>query len=587
VRRHFFWRLFTAYLLILTVGVGAVAIFAAGRLRETRYDSEQRTLREKGRLVYAIIEDDLRANRTEIIQQKLHPFSDAIGCRLTIVAKDGRVIADTLADPLEMDNHRLRPELLQALEHEEGTSIRWSHTLQQELMYLANRIDEPNATYFVRLAIPMTVFNKSVHSFDLGLFIAALAMVVVGGVVCWFLALSQTEPIAELAFSAQAMAAGDIERRNHPDSAGEVGVLGRALNTLAESLSRTISQAAKDKEELFTVLASMSDGVIATDARQHIFLINPAAGNLLNFSIEGATGRALWEVIHEEAILKAASKALASPQRVVLQYEPSRGKHFEIVVSPLMYQARLDGLLIAIRDTTQAVQYQDLRKEFVANVSHELRTPLTFIRGFVETLQDGALKDPEKGPQFLATIEKHVGQLSNLVDELLELSKMESRPGLSRSVPVNISDRIRKAVELMAPAAQKKDHTVNMNLSAELLTVPGDPDYIDRAITNLLDNAIKYTPEKGQIQLSAYSVDSTAVIEVSDNGIGIPAADIPRIFERFYRVDKSRSRDMGGTGLGLSIVKHIAQAHGGGVDVSSEPGKGTTFRMTLPKKRSA
>jgi len=230
------------------------------------------------------------------------------------------------------------------------------------------------------------------------------------------------------------------------------------------------------------------------------------------------------------------------------------------------------------------VQYQDLRKEFVANVSHELRTPLTFIRGFVETLQDGALKDPVKGPQFLATIEKHVIQLSNLVDELLELSKLESRPGLSRSVPVNIGDRIRKAAELMAPAAQKKSHAVNLNLSAEILTVPGDPDYIDRAITNLLDNAIKYTPEKGRIQISASGVDSTAIIEVSDNGIGIPAADIPRIFERFYRVDKSRSRDMGGTGLGLSIVKHIAQAHGGTVDVTSEPGKGTTFRLTLPKK---
>jgi two-component system phosphate regulon sensor histidine kinase PhoR len=585
VRKTYFRNLFSAYLLILVIGVSVIGFFAATRLREVRYEGEQRTLREKGRLVYALIEDDLRAGRTEDIQKKLHPLSDAIGCRLTIVTGTGQVIADTLADPTEMDNHRLRPEIVQALEHEEGSSIRWSHTLQQELMYLANRIEEsPGKIYYVRLAIPMGVFNKAVHTFDLGLFLAALAAIAAGVVVCWVVALRQSAPLSELADSARAMSAGDIHRRNHPDAAGEIGVLGRALNSMAESLEHVTAQAAREKEELFTVLSSMSDGVIATDPRQQIFLVNPAAGQLLNFSIAGVSGRALWEVIQVEAILKAASKALATSERVLLQYEPARGKHLEVVVSPLMYQDRLDGLLIAIRDTTQSVQYQDLRKEFVANVSHELRTPLTFIRGFVETLQDGAIKDPVKGPQFLATIEKHVIQLTNLVDELLELSKLESRPGLTRSVPVNIGDRIRKAVDLMAPAAQKKGHTVSTNLSAELLTVTGDPDYIDRAINNLLDNAIKYTPEKGKIQVSAGGADSMAVIEVSDNGIGIPASDLPRIFERFYRVDKSRSRDMGGTGLGLSIVKHIAQAHGGSVDVSSEPGKGTTFKLTLPKK---
>jgi two-component system phosphate regulon sensor histidine kinase PhoR len=235
-----------------------------------------------------------------------------------------------------------------------------------------------------------------------------------------------------------------------------------------------------------------------------------------------------------------------------------------------------------MHDATQAVRYQDLRKEFVANVSHELRTPLTAIKGFAETLRDGAMADPQRGPQFLATIERHADQLTNLVNDLLELSRLEGLPGLPGVVSVDVGAIVRKAADLLRPAAERERQTLAVEVAPDLPPLNGNPDYLERAVVNLLDNAVKYTPEGGTITVAATADDARVMVAVTDTGIGIPAADLPRIFERFYRVDRSRSRDMGGTGLGLSIVKHIAQAHGGSVTVTSTPGRGSSFILNLP-----
>jgi signal transduction histidine kinase len=287
-------------------------------------------------------------------------------------------------------------------------------------------------------------------------------------------------------------------------------------------------------------------------------------------------------VLREEGLLKAAARVLASGSKATVQWGPQRGCYFTATISPLLHQERIEGVLIVVRDATKEVQYQELRKEFVSNVSHELRTPLAVIKGFVETLTDGAMHDPIKGPQYLATVEKHINQLANLVADLLEISRLESRNGLPRQMPVNLAERISKLMDMMLPAAQKKSQTITANVPTYLPVIHGDADYIERAISNLLDNAVKYTPEGGRIEVSATLGDGKVVVTVSDDGIGIPPADLPRIFERFYRVDKSRSRDMGGTGLGLAIVKHVAAAHNGTVEVSSELGLGSTFRLILP-----
>ena len=568
---------------MLCVCVACSTLVAVNRLRTICFENQQRKLQEECRLIYALIEDDLNANHTADILRKLQSLGSVTDCRFTIVAEDGRAIVDTLADSAEMENHRVRPEIVAASAQGDGSSVRFSHTLQQEMMYLAHRVQNRDGMiYYLRLAVPMASFEQGIQVFDAGFWVSGAVWVLIGGAACYFFAWRFSAPIVDLATLAKSLSHGEIKRRGHTEAKGELGVFSQALNSMAESLVKANTEASKSKEELLTILRSMRDGVIATDLRQRVLLVNPVAGDLLGFAAGHCAGKALWEIIQEEAVLKAAAQVIASGSQVVIPVEPFEGRHLEVTISPLVHQDRSDGILIIVRDTTQFVRYQDLRKEFVANVSHELRTPLTLMMGFVETLRDGALQDPVKGPEFLLTVEKHTQQLSNLVDDLLEISKLESRPGLPRRVNVNLSEMIRRVIELMSPAALKKDQTLAIELPLEPLAVACDPDYVERALTNLLDNAIKYTPEKGRVCVSANITDSRATIEIVDTGIGIPAQDLPRIFERFYRVDKSRSREMGGTGLGLSIVKHIVQAHGGTVEVSSELGKGSKFRLIFP-----
>jgi two-component system, OmpR family, phosphate regulon sensor histidine kinase PhoR len=368
---------------------------------------------------------------------------------------------------------------------------------------------------------------------------------------------------------------------------GEIATLSTSLNTMAESLSRLVDQTSKDKAELLTILSSMSEGVIATDKVQRILLVNDAAGRLLGFDPNQAVGRHLWQVVRNDQIIRAAGEVVFGSERKLISVGPVSARHLDVTLCTFPTgpapAGSAQGLVIVAHDITQSFQYQELRKEFVANVSHELRTPLTVIKGFVETLQDGAWRDERKAPEYLATIHRHTEQLGNLVSDLLELSKLESA-GLAspRRAPVELGLVIHKAHELLTPAAQRKHQTLTLDVPKTLPTIKGNADYLERAVSNLIDNATKYTPDGGTIHVTARANGQYVVVEVTDNGIGIPPDDVPRIFERFYRVDRSRSREMGGTGLGLSIVKHVAQVHGGHIEVDSTPGKGSTFRLKLP-----
>jgi len=240
------------------------------------------------------------------------------------------------------------------------------------------------------------------------------------------------------------------------------------------------------------------------------------------------------------------------------------------------------GVTILAYDITEATQYQELRKEFVANVSHELRTPLTVIKGFIETLVDGAVDDPARAKQYLDTVGRHTEQLTNLVNDLLDISRLDSAQPLAKREPVDVNAAAKKVTDLMLPAAQRKRQTLKLDLTEPLPPIMGDAEYLHRALFNLIDNAVKYTREGGEIRLATSTSDGMVTIDVTDNGIGIPLEDQPRIFERFYRVDRSRSREMGGTGLGLSIVKHVVQSHGGTIEVDSTLGEGSRFSMRLP-----
>jgi two-component system phosphate regulon sensor histidine kinase PhoR len=352
------------------------------------------------------------------------------------------------------------------------------------------------------------------------------------------------------------------------------------LKDVAHSFSELMDEAVSREAQLMTVISSMSDGLIATDHQQRILLTNDAAEELLTFRMKASRGRQLWEVVPIEGVLKAVTEVSLTGQHKTVSVGPVAGKHLEVTVTRL--PLRPAGFIIVAHDVTETMRYEELRKEFVANVSHELRTPLTVIKGYVETLADGAIDDRARAMQYLSTVAKHTEHLTNLVNDLLNLSRLDSTAAIPSPRPVHLGRVASKISELMTPAAAKKGHKLITHIADGLRPVIGNPEYLERAVANLVDNAIKYTKEDGLVKLIVRGEGDEVIVEVIDNGIGIPEEELPRIFERFYRVERSRARDMGGTGLGLSIVKHIVQAHAGTVEVESTPGSGTTFRMRLP-----
>lgn len=580
---RFFRRIFLPYLLLICAATSAVGVFAALRLRESYLRGTRQNLHNQALLVSDVLAPSLVSGRMADVGAECAKLGRELACRITVIENDGTVIGDTDADPAQMENHRRRPEVIEADARGDGSELRHSQTLDKDFLYFAHKLQTLDGkTHFVRLAVHLAPLDRQLNLLYGALGLVVMIAILAGALLSFYFARRSAAPVLEIAEFARGLARGELNRRLMPSVNGEIGHLAAALNTMADSLGRLIAQSDKDRAELLAMLASMSEGVIATDTRRRVVVANQRAGELLAFDAGQTQGKLLWEVVRHEAILKAAGEVLASGERRTFQVSPSVGKYLEITACTYPAGRAPQGLIIVAHDTTQSVRYQELRKEFVANVSHELRTPLTVIRGFTETLREGALADPIAGPRFLATIERHVNQLTNLVSDLLELSRLESTPELPRRVSFDVGAVVRRAGELLLPAAQQKNQSLGLRVPASLPRIAGNPEYVERAVSNLIDNAIKYSPEHGKIDVAVLRDKDSVVVEVADDGIGIPAEDLSRIFERFYRVDRSRSRDMGGTGLGLSIVKHVAQAHGGSIEVVSTPGEGSKFRLKLP-----
>jgi len=587
-----FRRLFVPYLLLICGVTGAVGLFAARSMRASYYAREEASLRQEIRLVSSTVAPVLGRDATAgELQTLVRQIGMAIHLRVTIMREDGTVVADSEADPATMEKHDGRPEFARAAASGEGVDSRDSATVGTPLLYLAQPVRDlagntvksaTNQKHYTRLAVHLNDLSHDLNLLYTGLAVFAGASLLLAAGVCYLFARRSTSPMLDLIDFARALSRGELGRRTTRPESGEIATLATSLNTMADSLQGLVEQTTRDKAELLTILSSMSEGVIATDTDQRVLLVNDAAGKLLGFENVNATGKQLFEAVRNDQVLKAAAEVLASAQRKLISVGPVSARHLDVTLCTFPPEGEAKGLVIVAHDITQSFQYQELRKEFVANVSHELRTPLSVIKGFVETLQDGAWTDQKKAPEFLATIMRHTEQLTNLVSDILELSKLESTGMHSRRSAVDLDLVVHRAFELLVPAAQRKNNTLTLDVAHHLPAIKGNADYIERAVSNLIDNAVKYTPEGGKVHVRVSSTPMQVVVEVSDNGLGIPKEDLPRIFERFYRVDRSRSREMGGTGLGLSIVKHVMQVHGGAIEVDSCPGKGSTFRLKFP-----
>lgn len=392
------------------------------------------------------------------------------------------------------------------------------------------------------------------------------------------------EPLRRITEVAQRMAEGDLEQEIRISSRDEIGILAASLNNMARRLKENIDQITEERNKLAAILSSMDEGVLAIDRQGNIILINPVVEKLFRVTAEEAVGRNVIEVIRNYELERLIRKALEENihQAVEMSFLMPDPRIFRVQLVPLRRGEEMAGIVVVLRDISELRRLEQMRSEFVANVSHELRTPLTSIRGFTETLLDGALEDPTVARHFLQIIHDEAERLTRLINDLLSLSALESRRREPNRKLLDWQRLVGEVVSMLAPLAQGKNLEVEVRVAEDLPPVPADRDMMGQMLINLLDNAIKYTPDGGKIKVAVWGEGDNLVLQVADTGIGIPPESLPRIFERFYRVDKARSRELGGTGLGLAIVKHIVEAHGGRIEVESRVNGGTSFTVYLP-----
>ncbi len=409
----------------------------------------------------------------------------------------------------------------------------------------------------------------------------------------YFLARSLTHPILEVAQRAMQLVSSTFGKEVRVSSADELASLSKAISEMGTQLRGKIEEISKEKDYLQTVLRGMMEGVLVVDGRGRILMVNDALRRLLSLSSDVSDKMPL-EIIRNAELEGAIRKAFQDGENMALELDLNKSgeKTIEVNVVSILPSGRrmgedsegIRGAIAVFHDITRLKQLEKIRQDFVANVSHELRTPLTTIKGYAETLLDGALKE-DQAFQFVQVIKRHTDRLTKIVEDLLMLSRIETKEFQLKMEAISLRDFIDDIVDFVKEPAERKKISLSRNEISSSLGARADRTYLEQVLINLLDNAIKYTPEGGKVIVSAIEKDSKEIqFSVEDNGIGIPKEDLSRIFERFYRVDKGRSKEMGGTGLGLSIVKHLVQAHGGRVWVESQPGKGSTFYFTLPKR---
>jgi two-component system phosphate regulon sensor histidine kinase PhoR len=500
----------------------------------------------------------------------------------------GEVIGDSRETPHLMDNHANRPEIARALTGETGSSIRYSNTLMQSMMYVARPIKKNgNILAVIRASIPTTFINRELKLIRLKIALGGLLIAILAAGISLLISRRITRPIVAMKKSAGHFADGDFSHRLAAPDSEEMAGLAEALNQMASQLDNRIKTIINQRNELETVLSSMREGVVAIDNKERIISMNQAAAVLFECDPVKSQDKNIQEVVRnlplQQFIRKAISGREPEEDDIVLYQNGER--ILNLKSSPLLDANKEQiGTLVVYNDVTQLRRLENMRRDFVANVSHEIKTPLTAIKGFVETLYRGKVEKPEETERFLGIIQKHVDRLSSIIEDLLSLSRIEQEDE-GRTIQLErgyIEDVFKSAIQICRPKAEEKEITINL-ICEEQLRSNFDPTLLEQAVVNLLDNAIKYSEPNSAIHLTANLNDSEVKIIVEDQGIGIAKKHLPRLFERFYRVDKARSRKLGGTGLGLAIVKHIAQAHGGQVTVKSTPGKGSTFTIHLPK----
>ncbi|HIQ02386.1 MAG TPA: HAMP domain-containing protein [Anaerolineales bacterium] len=599
--RSVLWQVVLACVILIAITALVLGSYLLKLAQGHYLDTLQEGLVSQARLVGELARPCMNSSQDgcDTLTDGLAP---RIGARITIIATDGTVLGDSERDPATMENHADRPEVIQALAEGVGRSTRHSATLDVDMLYVAVPVEaEGRMVGVARLSLPLTKIERSLTEMARKAILATAVTALIATTAAFTVVRRKLTPIRSLTQMARRMAAGDLNQRVKVSSQDEIGELTRALNRMAARLKETLERLSSERDRMAAVLSHMADGLIIADGESRVLLANPVAGQMFGRPAGRMQDRSLIEATRDHELAELVRRCLEEGEEgaALLELGPRR-RFVQVIVTPMAGRRAL----ILLHDLTELRRMETVRQDFVANVSHELRTPLTSLKALVETLRSGAFEDREAATRFLERMEGEVERLIRLVNDLLELARLESREAPLSLRPVDLGGLVAEAYASLKPMAEEKGLSLAVEIPPELPPLLADEERARRVLVNLLHNAIKFTPPDGRIRVLGCGVRVSegqvdwltsevgslpsdglpdgewAVVTVSDTGIGILSEHLSRIFERFYKVDRARSRE--GTGLGLAIAKHIVEAHGGRIWAESEVGKGSTFGFALP-----
>lgn len=586
-RQRLVWQLYPSYLLMILLVLLAVIWYISGELRSFHYRQTAADLSARVRLVEPQLVGLFDDNDSERLKELTRKLGEESATRITVIRNDGKVLADSKEDAALMDNHRKRPEVKQALMGRQGMSVRFSNTLGQSLMYIAVPImHNGRLVGSIRTALPVSDIDATLGEIQRQLLLGGLLIALLMAPICWWLSRRLSRPLELMTAGAQRFSRGELETPLEITGSQETGRLATAMNQMAVELAQRIEREVEQRGEIEAILGCMIEGIVAVDRNECVIRLNNAATELFGISPLTSPGRPIQEVIRQAELQRFIRQALSQqkPLAAELVMFGPQNSYLHVQATPLTGQAgEWVGALIVLHDLTRLRQLESVRRDFVANVSHELKTPITAIRSAVEILLDSDPADSD-GQRFMQIIFKQNNRLNALVEDLLDLSRIEqgSNQGGWDLITEPLLPVLESARAACEPLIQQQQIELELSISKTLEAAINAP-LLEQAIINLLTNAIKYSAVGGKVVLATLETATHVQIQVQDFGCGIEKKHLSRLFERFYRVDAARSRNLGGTGLGLAIVKHAIHAHKGEVKVTSVLGQGSTFSILLPK----
>jgi two-component system, OmpR family, phosphate regulon sensor histidine kinase PhoR len=569
--------------LLTSVALVGVALGIANILL-TRYTAERERSLAQQHLAQSLrlLASEFVSNPPKDMQLWANHIDEILSSRVTLIDGSGVVLADSRNDPETMENHRERPEVIAALAGRSGSAVRHSATMDIDFSYRAIPLDAPGrARIVLRLAVPLTQVAASIAAMRSLIFRASLAAALIAMILAYFIARVFASRIRRIENYAKELVNEDYSKTLLVESDDELGSVARSLRAMAEHFRKMLDLLSRESSLRAVILDSMFEGILAVEHNLHVTFFNDAFARAFRIGAPNP-GQPVAQIVRDPALHTLLSKVIKTrvPAREKMCLLNAEGRIFDVQAAPLIERGNA-GAIATFHDVTELERLERVRKDFVANISHELRTPLAAIQGYAETLRDGALEDAENSRRFLNIIISHSERINRLASDLLMLSEIETERIPAPTERISVVEVAENALHTVAAHADEHRVLAYLN-AADDVYITAHKGRLERALSNLLLNAINYNRPDGEVRIDVRRADATAKISIVDNGIGIATQDIPRIFERFYRVDKARSRDTGGTGLGLSIVKHVVERAGGSVVVESQLGKGSIFTLVFP-----